>query len=206
MRDPFNGIGQRVRKIVHWVDAPVRPRPVVRGAVLDTIQHRVPQEHVGIRHVDLGSEDGLSVFELPLSHLLEQLQILLRSTVSVRRRGPGDFDCSSHVTDLFWCARIHKRVPLLDQGHRVVVEGLEVVRGIEHLVRCEAQPFDVVYDGVYVLHVLCERVCIVEAEVAFSFVFLGQPEIEADRLGVADVQVSVWLGRKPRGYEAIRRT
>src|SRR5262249_365412 len=64
------------------------------------------------------------------------------------------------------------------------------------------QPFDIGHDGVDVLLLLLLRVGVVEAEVALAAALLGQPEVQADRLGVADVQVAVGLGREA-GLDAV---
>ena len=46
------------------------------------------------------------------------------------------------------------------------------------------------------------RVRVVEAQVAGAAEVAGDAEVQADRLRVADVQVAVRLGRKPRGHAA----
>ena len=85
----------------------------------------------------------------------------------------------------------------LDQVHGIVVHLLEVVRGvIEPVLPVEAQPADVRHDGLDVLHFLFAGVGVVEPEVADPAELLGHAEIEADRLGVADVQVAVGLRGK----------
>ncbi len=61
----------------------------------------------------------------------------------------------------------------------------------------EAEPPHIVLDGIGVLDVFLGRIGIVEAEVAAPAVLIGDAEVEADRLGMPDVQVAVWLGRKP---------
>jgi hypothetical protein len=60
----------------------------------------------------------------------------------------------------------------------------------------EAQPLDRVEDGVDVFLFFLLRVGVVETHVAAAGVVSGQAEVQADRLGVADVQVAVRLGRK----------
>jgi hypothetical protein len=55
----------------------------------------------------------------------------------------------------------------------------------------EAQPADVLLDGVDVLLVLGLGVGVVETEVASPAVLLRDAEVEADRLGVADVEIAV---------------
>ena len=44
---------------------------------------------------------------------------------------------------------------------------------------------------------------VVEAQVAAAAELLGDAEVEADRLGVADVQVAVGLGRKARHHARV---
>jgi len=54
-----------------------------------------------------------------------------------------------------------------------------------------------VHDRIDVLDLLLRGVRVVEPEVAHAAVLLRDPEVEADRLGVADVDVTVRLGREP---------
>jgi hypothetical protein len=51
-------------------------------------------------------------------------------------------------------------------------------------------------DGIDVLLLFLLRVGVVEAQVAGAAVVRGQAEIQADRLGVAEMQVAVRLGGK----------
>ena len=60
----------------------------------------------------------------------------------------------------------------------------------------EAEPAHVALDGVDIFLLLLGRVGVVEAQMAAAAEFLGDAEIQADRLGVADMQVAVRLRRK----------
>ncbi len=62
----------------------------------------------------------------------------------------------------------------------------------------EAEPPDVLLDGLDVLDVLRLWVGVVEAEVTHAAVLRGEPEVQAARLGMPDMQVAVGLGRKAR--------
>ena len=85
----------------------------------------------------------------------------------------------------------------LDQVDGPVVELVEVVGGeVEMLAPVEAEPADVFLDRVDVLLLFLDRVGVVEAQVAAAAELLGDPEVERDRLGVADVEVAVRLGRE----------
>jgi len=71
---------------------------------------------------------------------------------------------------------------------------LEVVRGVAQFRPFEAQPAHVVLDRRDELGIFLRRVGVVEAQVAQAAEFAGDAEVQADRLGVADVQVAVGLG------------
>jgi hypothetical protein len=71
---------------------------------------------------------------------------------------------------------------------------------VEVLAPVEAQPAHVALDGVDVLLLLLGRVGVVEAQVAAAAELPRDAEVEADRLGVPDVQVAVGLGRKARHH------
>ena len=68
---------------------------------------------------------------------------------------------------------------------------------VEMLAPIEAEPAHVALDRVDVFLLFLGRIGVVEAQVTAAAEFLGDPEIQADRLGVADVQVAVGLRRKP---------
>src|SRR6266851_5217988 len=60
----------------------------------------------------------------------------------------------------------------------------------------EAEPADVFLDRVDVLLLFLDRIGVVEAQMAAAAELLGDPEVERDRLRVANVEVSVRLGRE----------
>src|SRR5213080_2838825 len=60
----------------------------------------------------------------------------------------------------------------------------------------EAEPADVLLDRLDVLLLFLDRVGVVEAQVATPAELLSDPEVERDRLGVTDMEVSVRLGRE----------
>ena len=87
-----------------------------------------------------------------------------------------------------------------DQVFGHVVQLVEVVAGIVQvfclLLPAETQPLDRIDDRVDVFLLFLFRIGVVEAQVAAAAVIAREAEIEADRLGMADVQVAVRLGRE----------
>ena len=60
----------------------------------------------------------------------------------------------------------------------------------------EAEPAHVALDGVDIFLLFLGRIGVVETQMAATAEFLRDAEIQADRLGVADMQIAVRLGRK----------
>src|SRR6476659_4124359 len=69
---------------------------------------------------------------------------------------------------------------------------------VQMLAPVEAKPVDVPLDGVDVFLLLLHGIGVVEAKVAAAAEFDGKSEIQADRLGVAEMQIAVRLRRKAR--------
>ena len=80
-----------------------------------------------------------------------------------------------------------------------IVKLLEIIGGVEQPVfPIAAQPADVVDDRIDVLLLFLGRVRVVEPQVELAAVLLREPEVQADALRMADVQIAVRLRRKPR--------
>ena len=61
----------------------------------------------------------------------------------------------------------------------------------------KTEPVDVFLDGINKFLTLLGRIGVIEAQVTETLVFLRQGEIEANGFGVPDMQIAVWLWRKP---------
>jgi len=89
-------------------------------------------------------------------------------------------------------------VAVPDQQFGPVVQPLEIVRGVEHvLAPVEAEPVHVGLDRVDILLLFLGRVGVVEPQMAAAAELLGDAEIQRDRLGMADMQIAVRLRREP---------
>ena len=112
---------------------------------------------------------------------------------------PGSVSVPAVLADLVGRQAVDVGLAVADQLLGVLVHLLEVVGGVEHpIVPVEPEPADVLLDRLDVLDVFLRRIGVVEAQVASAAELLGDAEVQADRLGVADVQVAVRLRRKPR--------
>jgi len=110
--------------------------------------------------------------------------------------------------DLLGGLVVDVREPVMDEGFRELVQEVEVVGRVVEIrspliFPRVAEPPHRVEDRVDVLLLLLGRVRVVEAHVARAAVVAREPEVEADRLRVADVEIAVRL-RREAGADARR--
>ena len=189
------GIALPMRIVVHRIDAPFIAGTVVFG-MQDTVHDGVAQQHVRVRHVNLGTEHFLSVGEFAGPHAGEKVKILLHTAVAPRTLGTGHGHRTARLAYLLLRLVVHIGQSLLNQLYGPCVELLEIVRGIMLFGPPETEPPDILLDGIDILHILLNGIGIVETEVAQSSVPLRKTEIKADALGMAYMQVAVGFRRE----------
>ena len=187
----LNGMG----KVVHREDAPLGALPVVVDEA-DAVDDGVAHVEVAAGQVDLGAEGHLALLHLAVLHLLKQPQVLLDGPVTVGGHG-GDADVAAVGLKLLRRQLADVGKALLDELHRVLIVLLEIVGAIEEPVApVEAQPVDILLDGVHILGVLLGGVGVIHAQVAQAVVPLSGAEVDAQGLAVADMQIAVRLRRE----------
>ena len=202
VRDALDGIGLAVGVVVHRVDAPLVAGAVMLG-VQDAVHHRVAHVEVGRRHVDFGAQGAGAVGEFAGLHALEQVQILFDGAVAIGAFLAGFGEGAAVLAHFLGGEIADVGLAVSDELHGPLVELAEIVGGVEEAVfPIEAQPADVLHDGIDVLGLFLCGVGVVEAQVGFAAELGGQAEIQADGFGVADVQIAVRLGRKARVHAA----
>ena len=87
---------------------------------------------------------------------------------------------------------------LFDQLHGALIHHLKIIRGVvEAVIPVEAQPVDILFDGIDVLRIFLGGVGVVHAQVAHSAEFISGAEVDAQRFAVADVKVAIGLRGEP---------
>ena len=190
--------------VVHGVDAPVIAGAVMLG-MTDAVQHGIAHIHVGRRHVNLGPQHVGAIGKLAGPHPAEQVKAFLDRAVAMRAFLARLGQCAAILPHFVGGQAVHVSVAVPYHLLRVLVEFLEIIRGvIQVLAPVEPQPFDICQYGLHVLDVFAGRVGIVKAHMAAgAVVLLSHAEVEADGLGVPDVQVPVGFGRKTGHHPAV---
>ena len=192
----FQRIGQAVGEVIHGIDAPGIAGAVM-GRAADAVDHRVTQADLGRGHVYLRPQHMLAVGEFPAPHALKQGQVFRHGPVPVGAVFTRFVQAAAVVPDLIRSQAVHVGLALFDQVHGIGVELVEIIGGEARLaLPGKTQPVHVLLDGFHVLHFLFHRVGVIEAQVAAAAEFPGQAEVQADGLGMADVQVTVRFRRE----------
>ena len=202
MRDALDGVLEGMLEVVHRVDAPIVARAVVMAAQ-DAVERGIAHQHVGRGHVDLGAQNARAVREFAVAHAPEEIEVLLDAAVAVGAIDAGFGERAAVFAHLLAGLVVYIGHALADEAAGDLVELLEEIRGKMQLIPRKAQPFDVILDVFDEHRVLFGGVGIVKAQVALAAVFFGDAEVDAQRLGVADVQKAVRLGRKARAHMVV---
>ena len=194
--DPLQGVRDAVGEVIHRVDAPLVTGLVVVSK-LDAIDDGIAHHHEGGCHVDLGAQAGAAFGHLAALHLGKQRQVLFHAAIAERavlaRGGQG----AAVFAHLLGGKLVHIGQTLLDELDGIAVQLVEIVGGVADLAApLEAEPLYVLLDGLHELDVFLRRVGVIEAQVALALIVTGDAEVQADGLGVADMEITVRLRRK----------
>ena len=196
MRHAFDGIGLSVRIVVRRIDLPFVAR-LVMVRMPDAIHRGVAQIDVRRGHVDLRAQHARTFRQLAAPHLLEQRQVLLDRTIAIRAVLAGLRQRAAIRARLIGREMADVGLALLDQMHRPFMELIEIAGGEAHrAVHVVPEPAHIPLDRLDVLVFLFFGVGIVEAQIADAAELARHGEIQANRLGMTDVQIAIRLGRK----------
>ena len=202
MRDALDGVLERMLEVVHRIDAPIVARAVVMAAQY-AVERGIAHQHVGRGHVDLGAQNARAIRELALAHALKEVEIFLDAAVAVGAVDAGPGERAAVFAHFLAGLIVHIGYALADEAAGDLIELLKEVGGEMQFVPGKAQPFDVVLYVFDEHRVLLGGVGVVKAQVALAAVFFRDAEVDAQGLGVADVQKAVRLGREARAHVVV---
>ena len=81
--DTFEVVALAVCEVVHRIAVPLCPRAVMRN-LDDAVHDRVTEVHIRIGHVELRAQHHASLCRFGSVHLVEECEVLLHRTVTVR--------------------------------------------------------------------------------------------------------------------------
>ncbi|OIQ70880.1 hypothetical protein GALL_475040 [mine drainage metagenome] len=200
MGDLLQRILNRVGKGVHGVDAPHIAGVVVGGAA-DAVDGRVAHIDVGAGHVDFGAQHHGTVFMLAVAHFAQDAQVFVGRATTKRTVDAGLAEVTAVHAHLLGCLLVHVSVAGFDQVLRGTVHEVKVVAGlvgggIFGPIPFKAEPFHRINDRVDVFGVFFFGVGVIKTQVADATIVTREAEIDADALGVTNVQIAIGFGRK----------
>ena len=100
------------------------------------------------------------------------------------------------LLDLFRSRVINVSLAFLDQLNGESMELIEVVGGEGDEVRVPAHPADHLFDGLDVFFFFGFGVCVIITKIALTIIGASFTEVEAHRLGVTNVEVTIGFRRE----------
>ena len=163
----------------------------------DPVENRIAQIHVRRGHVDLGAQRLGAVRKLSSLHPREQIQILFRRAIAERAVLARFGQAAAVLSGLLWRQVANVSLARLDQLDSPIMQLAEVVRSVALFTRpLKTEPLNIALDRIDVFLVFFRRVGVIETEIALATKLLRQTEVQADRLGMADMQVAIGLWRE----------
>ena len=67
----------------------------------------------------------------------------------------------------------------------------------------KSQPFNIFHNGVYILDILFNRICVVKPQITYAVIFFSRTKINTYCLCMSNMKISVWFWRKTCLYSII---
>ena len=195
VRDALDCVFNRVRKVVHRIDAPLVARVRMR-CVADAVDDRVAHIDVGRCHINLCSKHLFAVGKLAVLHTLEEVEVFFNTAVSKWAFLPRHAETSARAAYFISGEVANVRLAVLYELDGALVHLVKIVACIKHRIPFKSEPLDVGLDAFHIFDVFFDGVCVVKAEIAFAVVFIFHSEVDAQGLCVSDMQIAVRLRRK----------
>ena len=204
MRDTLYGVAQRMREIVHGINAPLVTRAVMRG-MTNPVQGGIAHDQIGRRHVDLRAQHVCTIREFTSAHAPEEVEILLNGAVSIGALPARLSQGTSVLTDFISAKVVYIRLSHFNELLSVLVQLVEIIGSVEFTIApVTAKPADIFPDGLHVFRVFLRGIRIIEAQIAEPVELLRHTEVQADGLGMPEVKVAVRFGWEPRMHLPVK--
>src|SRR5215217_4629223 len=195
MGNCFYAVALSVRKIIHWINAPLIAGPMVMG-MFDSVDDWITHQHIRAGHVDQGTQGTYAICKLSCLHSAEKIKIFCYAAASERAVFAGFCWCSFKFGDLVGSAVVYIGQSFFYQRNRIIIKRIEVIGSIKLIFPLKTEPFDVFLLTVNVFSLLGYGIGVIKPKVSIAPVFLSKSKIEAYCFCVSNMQVSVRLWRK----------
>ena len=182
-------------KIIHRIHLPFASGTVM-FFVDDSVYDRIAEVHIGIGHIDFGTQYHSTFRNLAGVHFLKQSKTFFNRSVAIRAGRTRLSRCTLLRCNLFACLFINVGFAFFNQTNGKIPKLLKIVRSMINVAPFESQPFNVFLDGFYIFGIFLLGVGIVKSQVADATKFLRSSEVHANSFGMSNVQVAVRFRRE----------
>ena len=200
MRDSLERIRDRMGEVVQRVNAPLIAGAMVRG-VTDPVDRGIAKIDVRASHVDLEAEHMGAIGKFARTHPAKEGKILLGAALPIGAVLPRLGQRTARGAHFFGRLAVDVRQAMLDEPLGEAIQMIVIVRRVVAMrAPVITQPADGFGDRVLVFDVLLEWIRVVEAQMTDTVVLGREAEVQHDRLGVPEMQISVRLRRESRDH------
>ena len=166
------------------------------GMAIDAIHRRIAQEHIGIGHVNLGAQHAGAFLKFAILHALKQIEVFLHGAIAIGAVHARLGERAAIDAHLLGRLIIDIRDAAADHIAGNLIQAVKEIGGKIQFIPFIAQPFDVCDESGFLLG----GIGIVKAQIALAAIFLGNAKIDAQCLGVADMQITIRFRGKAGAY------
>ena len=173
----------------------------VMSHLFDSVHHRVAHIYIRRSHINLSAQSHGSLVDSPQLHLLKQRQALFSRSFAIGAVFAHLGKSAAELTHLFGVKLTDISFAFANQILRPAIQLTKIIRGKLGLTRpIKTKPFNVFDNCLNIFVIFFFRVGIIKAQIAGSAKLLGKAEIQADRFGMAYMQIAIWLWWKSGNY------
>ena len=144
---------------------------------------------VGRRHIDLCPKHMTSIFEFPITHTLEKVQILFNGSIPegtvASRFGQG----ASVFPNLLCAQAVDISLSPADENTGEFIELLEIIGCVgQPASPVKPKPTDILQNRLGISRILLDRVGVIKTHEAMAAIVPWHSEVEENRLGMPDME------------------
>ena len=160
----------------------------------NAINRGVAQVDIARSHVDLSAQHPGAIDKLTCAHALKQIKVFSFRALAVWAGFARMSKRATIFAHFLSTEIIHVSLALLDQFDCIAVKLFEVIRCPSHLtLPLKAQPLNVPLNSACIFLAFLFGICVVKAQIAVALIVECQTKIQANRLGMTNMQISIRL-------------
>ena len=139
--------------------------------MFNSIEYGIAHNHVGRCHINFCPQYPATIGVFSIPHFPKQLKVFVYAAGRKCISSAGLGRCTFLLCYFFGGTIIYISLILLNELFGILVQTVEIIRGIPLSGPLKAQPVYIFPNAVYVFSFFCNRIGIIKAQIGFSAIF-----------------------------------